>query len=333
MTAPEWILFNSPTDDGSMKFSSKLPEFQLSDIGEHQADAHWGLIDQERIVARCSLWWTNTPSYQHHRTGLIGHFAAKNSETAGLLLEYAVHQLTEQHCTLAIGPMDQNSWRNYRLVIESTAEPSFVMEPQNPSDWPQYFLDNHFEEFATYFSAIVSNLNVASPRLQQVQSRMVNRGVTFRPLSKQTFHQDLTKIHSVARVAFRDHLLYSDIPETVFTRQYEAWRDLVPTDLIWLAEQEHRTVAFCFALPDLSQAARGKDVDTVIIKTLGVLPERQFAGLGQLLLEFVQQRAAEMGYRRGIHALVREVPILQKISGRYAVPFRRYALFARELNR
>ena len=104
-------------------------------------------------------------------------------------------------------------------------------------------------------------------------------------------------------------------------------------ELILIAEQAGQVIGFCFAIPDLLQATHGETIDTVIIKTFATLPERQYAGLGQILLEQTQQRAAMLGFRHGIHALVSEGGAVQKISQRYAVPFRRYALFGKELSR
>ena len=69
----------------------------------------------------------------------------------------------------------------------------------------------------------------------------------------------------------------------------------------------------------------------MIIKTLAVLPQRPYAGLGNVLLDRVQTRAGRLGYTRVIHALMRDVPNMRRISGRSARPIRRYVLFGREL--
>ena len=76
----------------------------------------------------------------------------------------------------------------------------------------------------------------------------------------------------------------------------------------------------------------GRDIhQTVIIKTLAALPDRCYAGLGQLLLAEVQRQAHRLGFQRAIHALVRDSIHLRRISGRYAQVIREYTLFARVL--
>src|SRR5437879_8767074 len=84
-------------------------------LTRHAADAHWMLADTAGCVsARCSLWWTATPRYAEHRLGLIGHYAARDSRAAAQLLHLAGDQLAAHSCTLAVGPMDGNTWQRYR---------------------------------------------------------------------------------------------------------------------------------------------------------------------------------------------------------------------------
>lgn len=308
-----------------------LPPFNAQVLQHHRPDAHWAFVDAEHVKARCSLWWQSTPPCPGQRVGLIGHYAAATDDAASALLKFACQQLAGKGCTLAIGPMDGNTWRDYRFVTEAGNEPGFFLEPHNPPEWPSQFTRHGFKEFARYFSALAEDLTLTSMRLNRVRTRMANQGVSIRSFSKDHFDADLRQIHAVAQTVFRDHILYQVMGEVEFVDQYETLLSIVPFDLVLLAEQKGRVVGFGFATPNMLQAERGEPVDTVIIKTLGVLPDREFAGLGQLLLERLQQRAATLGFRRAIHALVRETGHLQKISQRYAMPFRRYSLFAKEL--
>jgi hypothetical protein len=45
----------------------------------------------------------------------------------------------------------------------------------------------------------------------------------------------------------------------------------------------------------------------------------------------VQQHSLKQGYMRAIHALMRDVGSMRRLSGRYARPMRRYTLFAKAL--
>jgi hypothetical protein len=317
----------------AMRPGRAVPHFDPELLLQQQADAHWIAVDEEQIVARCSLWWRDTPTYLKHRVGLIGHYAAATDAAARTLLSRVTEELQAKHCTLAVGPMDGNTWRSYRFVTDAGDEPAFFLEPQNAADWPDQFIQSGFRPAASYFSAMVDNPGTTSPRVRRMRDLMYRRGIRIRHWRDDSFERDLRQIQNVVESAFADNLFFAPISPATFVAQFAQLRPVVPRDLVLLAEQSERIVGFCFAVPDLLQAERGGTVDTVILKTLGTFPGRPFAGLGQVLLEDLHLQAKALGFRRVIHALVREKPHLQQISQRYGVPFRRYTLFAKELVR
>ena len=283
---------------GALPRARSLPVFDDGLLEQHRADAHWAIADDGLITARCSLWWRETPRYQQHRVGVIGHYGAASDEAAAVLLEFSAGELAAKGCTLVVGPMDGSTWRDYRLVADGSDEPRFFLEPANPPEWPVHFARAGFSECAGYFSAVVEDLSRSSPRVKRVRQRMEGSGVRIRVFDKDRFDDELQHIYDVARSSFVDHLMYAPLSEGEFRTQFEPLRAHVPTELILLAKRDQEAVGFCFAFPDLLQRERGEPLDTVIVKTLGVRPGRAFAGLGQLLLEEVQQRAAGIGYRR-----------------------------------
>ena len=98
-----------------------------------------------------------------------------------------------------------------------------------------------------------------------------------------------------------------------------------------LAELEGRAVGFVFTIPDWLQGERGRAIDTVVMKTLAVLPGRSYAGLGSHLVRRNQTMASELGYQRVVHALMHTGNPSRGISRRYGNTIRRYTLFARML--
>ena len=134
-----------------------------------QADEHWLVTGETgEILARCSLWWRHMPDFPlttyslpgrgWGKLGLIGHYAAQDVAAAQLLLDHACARLAAEHCTLAIGPLDGNTFRPYRLLTERALDgishPRFFLEPDNPDTWPEQWLYNGFQPVARYFSAI-----------------------------------------------------------------------------------------------------------------------------------------------------------------------------------
>ena len=295
-------------------------------------DLHWMLPGERGALrARCSLWWTCTPALLGHRVGLIGHYAARDAAAGGVLLERACRELEARGCSVAVGPMDGSTWRRYRLVTERGTEPTFFLEPDNPDDWPGHFLAVGFQPIAHYLSAVNADLRREDPRVGDVADRLSAQGIRIRPLDPRRAEADLRRIYAVSAVSFRNNFLYTPIAEAEFLGHYRTLLPVLCPELVLIAETADEPVGFIYAMPDLMQAERGHPVDTVIVKTLAVLPERSHAGLGTLLLAVCQGTASRLGYTRAIHALMHEQNVSRNMSRRFAQPMRRYALFGKPL--
>lgn len=293
-----------------------------------EADEHWGLMNGTNdMVAHFSLWWRHTPRYESQRVGLIGHFAAQDATAANEALAAACEALRARDCTMAMGPMDGNTWNRYRLVTERGDAPSFFLEPENPPEWPKYFTAHGFAPVAEYFSTITNDLTLRHPRLDDIAARLQH--VTIRAAQRDDLTAELRRIFSVAAVAFQNNFLYTPISEAEFVAQYEPLLRFIQTELVLIAEHDKRAVGFLFALPDLSQAQRAKTMDTFIVKTIAALPE--YPGLGSLLVARSHEVGASLGFRHAIHALMHEDNKSRSISKHYSQTLRRYALFAKQL--
>ncbi len=232
---------------------------------------------------------------------------------------------------MAVGLMDGNTWRPYRLVTDFGSEPAFFLEPNNPKDWPSHFVENGFEPLAEYFSALNNDLCYEDPLISRVAEHINTLEIRIRSLDPTHFEDDLRRIYSVAKVSFQDNLLYMVIDEEDFIGLYRPLQHVVHHDFVLIAERHDEPVGFIFAVPDLLQAKRGETIDTLIVKTLAILPGHEYAGLGYLLLDRARATACKLGYTRLIHALVRDVGHLRRMTVKFARPIRRYTLFAKEL--
>jgi GNAT superfamily N-acetyltransferase len=310
---------------------AQLPAFAIEQCVKHGCDAHVVTARDGVVAARASLWWSHAPAMSGERLGIVGHFAAIDGASAKEVLDTVCTELHRHGCSICVGPMDGNTWRRYRLLTERGAEPPFFLEPDNPDEWPAFFQAANFTPLATYFSAMNDDLSVEDPRIARAMERLDMASVQLRPLKSDDFVEELRRIYTVSRIAFEDNFLYSPLDEAEFLAQYEPIRAHVIPELVILAEHQEQPVGFVFAIPDLAQAKRGQQVDTVVLKTVAVLPGRRSAGLGNVLVAQCQQAARALGFRRVIHALMHESNNSLNLSARYAKPFRRYVLYAKKL--
>jgi GNAT superfamily N-acetyltransferase len=219
--------------------------------------------------------------------------------------------------------MEGNTWRTHRAVIESDGSPPFLLEPTTPPDTSKLFLRSDYQILARYSSSLVE-LETAPPDLSRLEKRLSN--VTIRPLNLSHLEDELRAIYKLSTRAFVDNFLYTPISENEFLAQYFAFKSHLTPECAFLAEHNGQLVGFVFGYPDQ------KRPKNFIVKTLAVLAQRYFAGLGTLLVHHLQNQARQSGFTRAIHALQREDNQSLRISSRFnATIFRRYALFAKEL--
>ena len=281
--------------------------------------------------ARCSLWWSEVPQLPGERLGVLGHFAATSMEASLNLCHAAFARLREQGCTLAVGPMDGNTWRSYRLVSERGTQAPFFLEPNNPPEWPEWFLAAGFTPLAHYVSALNENLAHQDERVPRTLARLLDSGVSFRALDLSRLEDELRAVYRLSLHSFADNFLYTTLNEADFIQQYRALAPRLRAELTMLAERNGELVGYLFALPDFNQPLAGLPLDTCIIKTVAVLPGRENAGLGAVLAAKCQQLAQASGYRRVIHALMHERNDSLNTSARYAHIMRRYTLYQARL--
>lgn len=281
--------------------------------------------------AKAWLWWTHVPTLAEEKLGVIGKFSAASPEGAHAVLAKACDELRARGCTLAVGPMDGNTWRRYRLVTDPGTEPPFFLEPTNPPEWPAWWRESGFTSLAEFYSTASDDITTRDPRLDGVAARMTAAGVDVRPIDLAQFENELGRIYDVSVVSFQNNYLYTPLPREAFIAQYLAVQPQVRSELVLLAEQNGRSIGYVFAIPDLAQAQRGEPVTSFVVKTLAVLHGRAFAGLGALLLGHVHEAAQRLGFKRVIHALMHENNTSRNLSAHYAQTIRRYTLLQRRL--
>ncbi len=304
-------------------------------------DAQYIAVDTNGTVcARCATWWRSVPPMAGETLGVIGHYAASDETSARELLDTACSQLCVEGCTLAVGPMNGNTWFQYRLVTDPGTEPPFFLEPSNPPEWPRHFTGSGFTELASYFSALNSDLTQRDMHAETRATALGDAGVTMRDINLANLDAEIARVYHVSLASFQQNLLYTPITLDAFASQYSRLRNYLDPRLVSIAEHEGRAVGFAFAIPDLTEQQRQAMTQdgvvgpgrTVIIKTVAILPERErYSGLGSVLVARTHARAHELGFSRAIHALIHESNHSRAVSERTARVMRRYSLFARRL--
>ncbi len=322
----EVIRIALPADPAALVFSGGVAAVPPAQLDRHRPDAHFVCVEGGELRARCSVWRTDAPPLAGETLGAVGHFAAADEASARAVLDAAAAALREAGCTLAVGPMDGNTWRSYRLVTDFGAEPPFLLEPWNPPEWPRWFEAAGFAVLAGYHSLLFADLARDPP------PKPLPAGARLRPLDASRFDDELKLIFRLSVEGFARNYLYTPLAEADFLSQYLPFRERIVPEVNLIAEVAGEPAGFIFCYPDLLEAQRlGAAPRTLVLKSLAVLPQMQGHGLGGLLVAHARAAGRALGYTRAIHALMLDENISTKIGRASGQVMRRYTLFARRL--
>jgi len=305
--------------------------FAAEQITIELADQHFAVMDADHLLARCSIWWRDTANVDGASTGAIGHYAATDEESGRAVLDYACRELRNRGCALAVGPLDGNTWRRYRLITERGDAKPFFLEPDNPDEWPDHFRSSGFQTLASYVSEINPRIAVRQPELCSLRQKFARLGVSIEPINSADSAADMDGIYDVTRESFQDAFLYTKLDQESFRQMYAPLLQQVDPRLLLLARHEGRVVGFVFAPPDYLQQSYHGRIDTIVIKTVAILPDKRYRGLGRVLIVDMLRNALDMRYTTAVSALMQTDNRSQEISSACAGLMRRYELFARSL--
>lgn len=317
---------------------SSIPEFALAEglagpetlaPSSEFPDGRMYLTDNAGpVIAHAALWWRDTPCHEGLPVGTIGGFAAIDEDAARLLLHGAVEKMGESGAKIVVGPMNGNTWRRHRFVVESGGRVPFLLEPRNPGEYSGWWESSGFSVLSRYSSSVMQ-LDGTGTMPDAVKSRLEHSGVTIRKLDVSCYEDELRLIHEISLKSFSGNFLYTPLEEEAFLDAYRKVRDHLDPAFVRIAERNGEPCGFVFGITDLEAAARGEK-PALIVKTLAVDPAAKCAGLGTLLVDEIHRAAWEKGYSEAIHALQHETNTSLKITGRHqGEVLRRYALFSR----
>ena len=261
------------------------------------------------------------PTFDGLRTAAVGKFKCKTQEAGGALLHHVCESLVAEGVQAVIGPLDGDTWHNYRLVTETDGSPPFLMEPISGQYDLISFRSAGFAEIAHYVSARQPLDDIAVENSQALTGIQVDTWDGSDP------EQFFAEVHTLSLKAFARNPFYQPIALSDFLAIYLPLVPMIRRELILFARDQDGTLqGFFFAVPDYQQGPKPKDV---IFKTYASL----IPGVGRMLVNRAVRVSADLGFRNAIHALMhadnRSADRSDRIGGEI---FRRYALMGRILN-
>lgn len=216
------------------------------------------------------------------------------------------------------GPISGSIWHQYRCLSQSDGSAYYRFEPQSPSYYVDYLRSRTPTQELGYHSAYREQYDNVLKRLQTAVARSDFTGFTVQASSELT-RNNLETIVTLSKATFHGSWGYTPLETEDFLALYppdELRRGGVRLYLLCAGTE---AIGFCAVVREVEQ--------TLIVKTIAILPEYQRRGLGTLLAYTIHRDAQRLGVKKIIYALVRDDNSIQHFPSVDLVTFRRYAAF------
>lgn len=291
------------------------------------------LIEDFIETATATCFFKNTPKVEGKPIGTIGEMKMDNKEVGIELLKKCEEIFKEEGISKVVAPMNGNTWKQYRTLKNSSGEPNFLMENVSPKEFNEIFEEAGFSETGTYTSTKGEISKYYNDEvLDEIEQMIEREGIKIRHLNKEKGVEDLREIYNVSVQSFARNPFYTPISEKDYMEQYTNYLDKVDEELILIAEKDGKEVGFLFAIPNLIEMQTKGKINTLILKTIAVLPEYEDLGLGNVMTRRIAKLAIDKGYRDWIFAFMYKDNTSQKLAKRNGTSIiREYALYGKDL--
>jgi len=269
---------------------------------------------------RCLLY-RDAPSFEGRKTAAIGGFHCESPASGAALLAQAGDMLRSEGFDAVLGPMDGDTWHNYRLVTESDGSPPFVLEPVSGPHDQAAFAASGFTPVSVYVStrARLDDAIGPAPPIRRDD-------VTVAAWDGRDTEALIGKLFAMSTTSFGERPYFKPITKAEFLKLYEPVLPLLDPRLVLFARDgAGDLVGFLFGL---ANRLEGDKPHTVILKTYASARR----GVGHLLADTFHRVARDLGFVDVIHALMHVDNLSLDRSRQHAARiFRRYALMGQRL--
>jgi len=240
--------------------------------------------------------------------GYIGCFEMADKASGKRQLQEYIWQLKDAGHKRIIAPINGDTWHPYRLVSWSNGDPAFPLEPQNPLWYNEVYEELGFKPLAKYRSDKFNMGNIKP--IENNDAALTIRGFQ---------EDDLRLIYDISIHGFDENFLYTEITFEEYNKLYQPVLQMMDRELVVIAELDGVPVGFVFSFIANN---------TLILKTMSVLPEFRSRGVGAKLINHVLLAGQRKDAKTAIAAMMSDGNHSMKIVSKYgSEQIREYTLF------
>lgn len=287
------------------------------------------ILQHDEVIGRCCLYNNPELSYQNHRTACVGNFEfINNTNAAHYFLNYVASYAKKLGFDYLIGPMNGSTWDTYR-ISENYNTPNFFLEPYYPDYYTDLLEQIGFEKIARYVSNSDKEKELHKERIEKIEQRFIEQGITFRNIDLNNYDLELDKLYDFCMESFKSNFLFTPIDKVNYIGKYKKVKPFIKPDYVIIAEDKNKKmVGLIFCLENYND----KNEKGIIIKTLAKNPSLRYGGMGNVLTTKFKHRALKDGYQYIIHAFMIESNASKSLSTYFSGEMmREYFLYGKQL--
>lgn len=248
----------------------------------------------------------------------------ENFETAKKLFDRMEQRARDMGYYEIIGPINYCTWLSYRFALDRFDMKLFP-DCNNPSYYVDFAKKLGFDEFLTYRSA---NVKIRNPLFEIGKKSFEEKqkeGFVFKHYEGEEAFDKVKEIYDISCDAFKNALLYSELPFEYFERIYLAWVKKVTVQL-FVAYKNDQAIGFVMGY-------KNPFADNFISKSSAVKTEYQKQQVFAALLYYGSSYVEKMGFDSMIyHFQCEQKADFKRFEAEYESDEKRYALFRKELD-
>jgi len=250
-------------------------------------------------------------------------------EPAAFLRAVKMH-CRERGIVSLVGPMQFSTWHPYRFISDMGEAEFFPGEQRLPQAYHADFIAAGFSDLAVFQSSWVADLNASLKAGDAMGIPGKLAGLEVKTLAGRELPALLPEIHRLSTEIFRDNFAYTPIGLPDFLALAAgADENAKESESVLIAVSiggKTAGFAYGYSIGGYAVAAGAPKRKTVVLKTLGVLPEHRGLGLGYGLTYLFHRHWQDQGYESVIHAYMKSDNRSREMSAQISRPFRTYAL-------
>lgn len=291
-------------------------------------DNTWSIFKNEKVIIKAKFWhYPNVDEKNDfYKVGIVGNFECHehaSEEDSKVLFDKIEQELRDLGCQKIIGPMNGNTWQNYRLTTYYGDKPAFILEPYTPEYFIKHWVNAGFYPEEEYSSYMTETKKWHDQRIEKLKYKFEN--LSFRKIEE----RDLAPIFDLSLKSFIKNPYYINIDKQTYLEKYGKMMVLLKPNVSWVAYDGDNLVGYIFAI--LNNQGMYKENDSVILKTAAISDNRKYAGLGVYLLSKLVEESRQSNIDYVIHALMHDRNPVQNIIKDTSEKIRAYTLYKKDI--